>query len=78
MAVEKLKKLVPDNFSLATLALKWILSHDAVNVVIPGAANKSQVEINASTSEKKDISDIIPKINAIYKEFIKADVHDRW
>jgi|TARA_B110000881_G_C18523113_1_gene488818 aryl-alcohol dehydrogenase-like predicted oxidoreductase len=77
-AVEKLKKLVPDNFSLSTLALKWILSHDAVSVVIPGSANKSQVEINASTSDLEDISDIIPQINSIYDELIKVDVHNRW
>ncbi len=77
-AVEKLKKLVPNNFSLSTLALKWILSHDAVSVVIPGSANKSQVEINSSTSDLEDISDIIPQINSIYDELIKVDVHNRW
>ena len=77
-AVEELKKLVPDNFSLSTLALKWILSHDEVSVVIPGAANKSQVEINASTSDLGNISDIIPQINSIYDKLIKADVHNRW
>tara|TARA_B110000971_G_scaffold209033_1_gene234707 strand:- start:346 stop:1329 length:984 start_codon:yes stop_codon:yes gene_type:complete len=77
-AVEQLKKIVPDNFSLSTLALKWILSHDAVSVVIPGAINKSQVKINAGTSDLDDISDIIPKINSIYEELIKADVHNRW
>ena len=69
---------MPDNFSLSTLALKWILSHDAVSVVIPGSANKSQVEINASTSDLEDISDIIPQINSIYDELIKVDVHNRW
>ena len=77
-AVEELKKLVPDNFLLSTLALKWILSHDAVSVVIPGAANKSQVEINASTSDLGNISDITPQINSIYDKLIKADVHNRW
>ena len=77
-AVEQLKKIVPDNFSLSTLALKWILSHDAVSVVIPGAVNKSQVKINTGTSDLEDISDIIPKINSIYDELIKADVHNRW
>ena len=77
-AVEKLKKLVPNNFSLSTLALKWILSHDAVSVVIPGAVNKSQVEMNASTSDLDSINDIIPQINSIYNELIKADVHNRW
>lgn len=77
-AVEELKNLVPKNHTLTTLALKWILSHEAVSVVIPGAANKLQAEMNASTSELEDISDIIPKINAIYDRFIKPDVHDRW
>jgi len=77
-AVEELKNLVPKNHTLTTLALKWILSHEAVSVVIPGAANKLQVEMNASTSELEDISDIIPKINAIYERLIKPDVHNRW
>ncbi len=77
-AVEELKNLVPKNHTLTTLALKWILSHDAVSVVIPGAANKLQAEMNASASELEDISDIIPKINAIYERFIKPDYHDRW
>ena len=77
-AVAQLKKIVPNNFSLSTLALKWILSHDAVSVVIPGAVNKLQVEINAGASDLDDISDIIPQINSIYDELIKADVHNRW
>lgn len=43
MVVEKLKELLPDNFSLTELALKWILMHDEVSVVIPGA---NEVDIN--------------------------------
>ena len=77
-AVDKIKKLKPKNISLSELALKWILSHDAVSVVIPGAVNKSQVEINANSSAIEDISNIIPKINSIYDELIKPDVHDKW
>jgi len=77
-AVEQLKKLVPDNFSLSTLALKWILLHDAVSVVIPGAVNKLQAQMNASASELEDISNLIPKINSIYDELIKPGVHNRW
>lgn len=77
-AVDKIKKLIPKNISMSELALKWILSHDAVSVVIPGAVNKSQVEINANSSAIEDISNIIPKINSIYDELIKPDVHDKW
>ena len=77
-AVEELKRLVPDNFSLSELALKWILMHDAVTVVIPGAVNKSQVQMNASVSDLEDISYLLPKINSIYDELIKPEVHNRW
>jgi len=78
MAVEKLKDLLPDGFSLTDLALKWILMHDEVSVVIPGAVNESQVQMNAHASELEDISSITPMINSIYDELIKPDVHNRW
>jgi aryl-alcohol dehydrogenase-like predicted oxidoreductase len=76
--VEKLKDLLPDNFSLTDLALKWILMHDEVSAVIPGAKNKSQVLKNVQASDLEDISSLLPKINSIYDEFIKPDVHNRW
>ena len=78
LAVEKLKNLLPDNFSLSDLALKWILSYDAVTVVIPGATNKTHVAKNTKASDLEDISTILPKINSVYDEFIKPDVHNRW
>ena len=77
-AVEELKRLVPDNFSLSELALKWILMHDAVSVVIPGAVNKSQVQMNANVPDLENISYLLPKINSIYDELIKPEVHNRW
>ncbi len=78
IAVEKLKNLLPDNFSLSDLALKWILSHEAVTVVIPGATNKMHVGKNTKASDLEDISFILPKINSIYNDLIKPDVHNRW
>ena len=77
-AVEKLKDLLPDNFSLTDLALKWILMHKEVSVVIPGAINKSQVHMNSKASDLIDISSLLPKINSIYDDLIKPDVHNRW
>lgn len=78
MAVKRLKNLLPKNFSLADLALKWILMHEEVSVVIPGAINKFQVEMNSKVSELEEISDLLPQINSIYDELIKPDVHNRW
>ena len=77
-AVEKLKGLLPDNYSLTDLALKWILMHDEVSVVIPGAKNKSQVLMNVQASDLEEISSLLPIINSIYEELIKPDVHSRW
>ena len=76
--VEILKDLLPNNFSLTDLALKWILMHDEVTVAIPGAKNSSQVQTNVHTSELEDISSLMPKINSIYDEFIKPAVQNRW
>ncbi len=78
LAVEKLKKIVPSNFTMSQLALKWILQHNEVTVAIPGAINKSQVEINTRTSDLEKIDDLMPKIKKIYDEIIKPDVHHRW
>jgi len=63
---------------MSDLALKWILMHEAVSVVIPGATNKTHVVKNTRASELKDISSIVPQINSIYDDLIKPDVHNRW
>ena len=76
--VEILKDLLPNNVSLTDLAIKWILMHDEVTVVIPGAKNSSQVQTNVHASELDDISSLMPKINSIYDEFIKPSVQNRW
>ena len=77
-AVSELKKILPAGYSLSDLALKWILMHDAVSVVIPGAINQSQVIKNANSSKLDDISILSEKIFSIYKKMIKPDVHHRW
>ena len=77
-AIEKLKKLLPSNFSLTDLAIKWILMHDEVSVVIPGATNKTQVEMNTLASDLESINHLMPKIYSIYEELIKPDVHNHW
>jgi len=77
-AVERLKKILPENFSLVDLALKWIIMYDEVATVIPGATNKEHVEKNTRASDLEDISSIIKEVNSIYDELIKPDVHSRW
>ena len=50
-AVDELKNILPEGITLSQLSLKWILMHDAVSIVIPGAKNKDHVGLNTSSSE---------------------------
>ena len=77
-AVKELKKILPQDFSLTDLALKWILSHDEVTVVIPGAKNKLQAQLNTRASEMNNINTIMNSISNIYQSYFKDDVHSRW
>jgi aryl-alcohol dehydrogenase-like predicted oxidoreductase len=76
--VEELKLLTPEGFSLSQLALKWILMHDAVSVVIPGAKNSDQVLKNISASSLPDINNLMKKIEEIYITYLKDDIHPHW
>ena len=79
MAVEKLKESIPSGFTLTDLALKWILMHEEVSVVIPGAKNREQATNNVKASDLNDIdASLISKINSIYDDIIKEDIHPRW
>ena len=60
------------------MALKWILTHEEVTVVIPGAKNSKQAENNILATEKNNIAEIMPDINQVYKDLIEPHVKDRW
>lgn len=47
---DALKAQVPPGLSLAQMSLRWILDHDAVTVVIPGASSPAQARANAAIS----------------------------
>ena len=64
--------------NLVDLSLKWILKHDEVSVVIPGATNEMQVDMNTKATNLPDISNLYSKIEFIYESLIKPDVHHRW
>jgi len=49
--VEELKKLVPTGMSLPEMALRFILSNDEVDVVIPGMRKTAHVEANLQASD---------------------------
>lgn len=78
MAVEKLKDLFGTD-DLVPYALKWILMHDAVSVVIPGASKEEQVYSNVRAAElPKLTSEQMKKVEEIYNKYIKESVHNNW
>lgn len=78
-AVEEVRKLVPAGASMAAFALKWILTNEAVTVVIPGARNAEQAKANAAASDLAPISaDVMAAAKDIYARLIAPHVHHRW
>jgi aryl-alcohol dehydrogenase-like predicted oxidoreductase len=47
---DALKSLVPDGMTMADMAQRWILDHDAVSTVITGASKPEQATANARVS----------------------------
>lgn len=56
---DRLKGMVPDGVSMVQMSLRWILDHEAVSVVIPGASSPSQAEANAAVSGLAPLSDAL-------------------
>lgn len=78
-AVEEIRELVPIGATMAQLALRWILMHDTISVVIPGAKNPDQVRMNVSAAELAALTpETMSRIRSIYERRIKPAVHQRW
>jgi len=78
-AVEALKGLLPEGFSMAQMALKWILMFDAVSCAIPGAKKPAQVEDNCRASQLPPLPpELMSRIRAVYEKYAFAQVHHRW
>jgi aryl-alcohol dehydrogenase-like predicted oxidoreductase len=78
-AVDDLRPLVPRSATLAQLALRWILMHDAVSTVIPGARSAEQAQGNAAAAELPALDDrAMAHVAAVYEDRIAPHVHERW
>lgn len=77
-AVEELKKLFHTE-DLIPYALRWILMHDAVSAVIPGASKREQVLSNVKAAEMPSLtSEQMAGVSAIYDRYIGESVHSNW
>ena len=69
---QSIQEKLPDTATMAQLALRWILDHDAVSVVIPGASSPKQARENAVASALEPLSE---SVHAALSEFYKTDIH---
>ena len=77
--VEELRPLVPPGATLAQLALRWILTCEAVSTVIPGAKTPEQARANAAASDLPAPSpETMERIAEIYRRRVAPLVHQRW
>lgn len=65
---DELKSFVPDGASLAAFALRWILDHEGVSTIIPGATHPEQVVANTSASALPPMpAELHQKLAAFYQ-----------
>ena len=70
---DQLKEMVPAGLSVAQMALRWILDHEAVSAVIPGASSPAQAQANAAIS---DLDPLPAELHQRLAEFYEDQVHE--
>lgn len=77
--VEEIRRLVPENVTMAQFALRWILMENAVSVVIPGAKSAAQAKANAAASAVAPVSkETMDILRTLYQTRIAPHVHHYW
>jgi len=72
--VEKIRTVIPDGMTMTQFALRWILDHPEVSVVIPGATRVEQVRSNAAASALERLGN---DSHRYLREFYTTDVEDK-
>lgn len=55
--VKELEDKVPEGYTMAQMAMRWLLDQDAVSTIIPGASSPAQVKENARVSSLEPLSE---------------------
>jgi aryl-alcohol dehydrogenase-like predicted oxidoreductase len=70
-----LKALVPSGMTMAQMAVRWILDHEAVSTVIAGASRPEQALSNASASDVRPLGeDLHETLRAYYLDHVAAHI----
>ena len=77
-AAEELKKVFGTD-QLAPIAIRWVLMHTAVSVVIPGASRAAQVQDNVKAAELPPLTDAqMQAVRQIYDQYLRKIIHPQW
>jgi aryl-alcohol dehydrogenase-like predicted oxidoreductase len=78
-AAEALRPLVPPNWTMTQIALRWILMFAAVTCAIPGAKRPAQVEENLKAVNLPPLSEAtMAGIRDLYNQYVRPHVHQYW
>ncbi len=73
--VDELRKIGPHDQPMAEWSQRWILDHEAVTVIIPGASRVEQASANSDVSAAAPLSaDLHAKLQAFYRESVAAHI----
>jgi aryl-alcohol dehydrogenase-like predicted oxidoreductase len=74
-ASERVAALVPPGMDMARMALRWILDHPEVSVVIPGASSPQQVRANVAAAELAPLpAELHAALAQVYREHVREHV----
>jgi aryl-alcohol dehydrogenase-like predicted oxidoreductase len=74
LGIDCAEKLTP-----AKAAIAWVTQQPGVSTVIPGARSVDQARSNAAAGSVPSLGeDFDGEVHAVYDEYIRAGVHDRW
>jgi aryl-alcohol dehydrogenase-like predicted oxidoreductase len=63
----------------AEAALAWLAQLDGVSTVIPGARNAEQARSNAAAGSVAPLgAEFDAKVHALYDDYFRASIHDKW
>jgi aryl-alcohol dehydrogenase-like predicted oxidoreductase len=72
LLADDLKAHLPTGMTMAQMTQRWILDHDAVSVIIPGATSPGQVRENAAVSDLPPLSE---DLHDFLRDFYQRKVH---
>lgn len=75
----ELKEMCPPDMNLTQLSLRWILDHEEVSTIIPGASSAKHIAENARVTKLPPLSkELKAKISQFYKENVHEHIRGKY